>query len=272
MIFWRYLSKGDHMVKTNWNGLARTIQRALSKNAPEILTGVGIAGMITTTVLAVRATPKATRLIDEKKKEEKQEKLTLVQTVRTAGTCYVPAAVTGAVSIACLIGANTVNGKRNAALAAAYQLSESAARIYREKVIETIGEKKEALVRDEVAKEQLARANINPQTVVIVNRGNTLIYDPVSNRAFYSNWEAIMKAMNDFNYRLASCMYLSENDFLELLGLAPWENGDHLGWVSEKPMDIQNPPSAATIEGMPALVITHYTPPDYRFKDPWNFN
>lgn len=259
-------------MRTDLTGFTKILWGAMAKKAPELLTGFGIAGMITATVLAVRATPRAVKLLEDKKKQEKQEKLTLIQTVKTAGSGYVPAVVTGAVSIGCLIGANTVNGKRNAALAALYQLSESSARIYRDKVIETIGEKKEAQVRDEVAKEQLKRANINPQTVVVVNKGNTLIYDPVSNKAFYSNWEAVMKAMNRFNYRLSSEMYMSENDFLDLLGVARWEHGDDIGWRAETPMDIQDPPSAAPIEGMPALVISHYTPPNHKFKDPWNFD
>jgi ribosomal protein L9 len=259
-------------MRTDLIGFTKILRGMMAKKAPELLTGFGIAGMITAAVLAVRATPRAMKLLEDKKKQEKQEKLSIIQTVQTAGAGYVPAVVTGAVSIGCLIGANTVNGKRNAALAALYQLSESSARIYRDKVIETIGERKEAQVRDEVAKEQVARANINPQTVVVVNKGNTLIYDSVSNRAFYSNWEAVMKAMNKFNYRLASEIYMSENDFLELLGVATWEHGDNIGWVAEKPMDIVDPPSTASIEGMPALVIAHYIPPDHRFKDPWNFS
>ena len=41
-------------------------QKFVSKNAPAILTGIGIAGMVTTTVLAVKATPKAIDLLKEK--------------------------------------------------------------------------------------------------------------------------------------------------------------------------------------------------------------
>lgn len=44
----------------------------MKKHSPEILTGIGIAGMITTTVMAVRATPKALILIEEKKTNLKQ--------------------------------------------------------------------------------------------------------------------------------------------------------------------------------------------------------
>ena len=127
------------MQKIDWKGVANNIGRTLKRKSPEILTGVGIGGMITTTVLAVRATPEAMRRIEKKKKEEQHKKLTAVQTVRAAWKCYIPAGVTGGVSIACLIGASAVNGRRNAALATAYSLAESTLRDYRSKVVETIG-------------------------------------------------------------------------------------------------------------------------------------
>ena len=34
-------------------------KRMVYKHSPEILTGIGVAGMITSTILAVKATPKA---------------------------------------------------------------------------------------------------------------------------------------------------------------------------------------------------------------------
>ena len=46
-------------MKLNLKAIARSMGMALQKHSPEILTGIGIAGMVTTTILAVRATPKA---------------------------------------------------------------------------------------------------------------------------------------------------------------------------------------------------------------------
>lgn len=46
------------MQKPNLTKICRNVKTATVKHSPEILTGVGIAGMITTTVMAVRATPK----------------------------------------------------------------------------------------------------------------------------------------------------------------------------------------------------------------------
>lgn len=57
-------------MRTNLEKIFRPIAKQVSKYGPEIAVGVGIAGMITTTILAVKATPKSLRLIEAKKKEE----------------------------------------------------------------------------------------------------------------------------------------------------------------------------------------------------------
>ena len=46
------------MKKPDFSRIAKSVKVGLHKHSPEILTGIGIAGMITTTVLAVRATPR----------------------------------------------------------------------------------------------------------------------------------------------------------------------------------------------------------------------
>ena len=53
------------MNKQNVSGLVKNLRTAMEKHSPEILTGIGIAGMLTTTILAVKATPKAIRIIEE---------------------------------------------------------------------------------------------------------------------------------------------------------------------------------------------------------------
>ena len=95
------------MNKLALSKFARDMKTSLSKRSPEILMGIGITGMITTTVLAVKATPKALQLVESTKKELDVEQLTPVETVKATWRCYVPAAISGAVSIACLIGCQT---------------------------------------------------------------------------------------------------------------------------------------------------------------------
>ena len=162
--------------------VARDMRTSLSKRSPEILMGFGIAGMVTTTVIAVRATPKALRLMEEKKQELETDTLAPVDVVKATWKCYAPAAITGAVSVACLIGSNSVNAKRNAALATAYKLSETAFTEYREKVIETIGDKKEKTVRDKVSEKQLADNPVSKTEVIMTGKGQTLFFEPLSSR------------------------------------------------------------------------------------------
>lgn len=66
------------------HGIIKSIRMATKKHSPEILTGIGIAGMITTTIMAVKATPKALILIEDKKDELEAEKLTPIETIKAA--------------------------------------------------------------------------------------------------------------------------------------------------------------------------------------------
>ena len=109
------------MSKVSVKDLSQNIKSTLSKRSPEILTGIGIAGMITATILAVKATPKAIKLLDEQYGDNNGNPIPKKEVVRTCWKCYIPSAVTGAASISCLIGASKVNLKRNAALATAYK-------------------------------------------------------------------------------------------------------------------------------------------------------
>ena len=201
------------MGKLNLSNIAKNVRTAMKKHSPEILTGVGIAGMISTSVLAVRATPKALILINEKKDEDGVDKLTPVETVKVAWPCYIPAAITGALSAACLIGASSVNVRRNAALATAYSLSESALKEYQGKVIETIGEKKEQSVKDAIAKDKIDRDPVSCREVVITEKGNTLCYDAISGRYFKSDIDKLKKAENELNRQMRDDMYISLNEF-----------------------------------------------------------
>lgn len=250
----------------------KNVKLSLSKHSPEILIGLGIAGMVTTTVLAVKATPKALQLIDKKKNELGVDKLTPIETVKTTWKCYVPAAVTGAASIACVIGANSVNAKRNAALATAYKLSETAFSEYRGKMVEEIGEKKERKVRDKISEEQLKENPISKTEVIVTGRGQTLFFDPLSHRYFYSDLEKIKRAENNLNKQIICDAFdqgVTVNDFYEEIGIPTTATGDNLGWKVDHLIDIypsaQMAEEGTEYEGQPCIVLSHTNPPQYDF-------
>ena len=255
------------MNKLDFPKLIKTAKTAVSKRSPEILTGLGIAGMITTTVLAVKATPKALRLIEEEKDELGVEKLTPVETVKVAWKPYIPAAISGSVSVACLIGANSVNARRNAALATAYKLSETAFSEYRDKVIETMGEKKEKIVKDKVAKEKIEQNPVSKSDVIITNRGNTLCFDPISGRYFKSDIDRIKRAENELNKRMLHDItgYVSLNEFYGELDLDYTSIGDDLGWNVENLIDISFSSQIAD-NGEPSIVLDYRVAPKYDYS------
>lgn len=234
---------------------AADVRTSMVKHSPEILTGIGIAGMITTTILAVKATPKALKLIEEKKKVEQVDKLKPVETVKTTWKCYIPAAVTGAASVACLIGASSVNVRRNAALATAYKLSETALTEYREKVIETIGEKKEKSVRDAIAKDKLERDPANTNQIIITDKGNTRCFDAISGRRFTSDIDKLNKIVNELNRRMLNEGYISLNEFYDEVGLPYLDIGNDLGWRTDRGLVELQYSSQLDTDGTPCLVV-----------------
>ena len=253
-----------------FTSMFKSMQKTITKHSPEILTGIGIAGMITTTVLAVKATPKALQLIEDEKNrlnyEDENPQLTVVDTVKIAWKPYIPAAVTCAASVVCLIGASSVSLKRNAALATAYKLSETALTEYRESVVDTIGEKKEQTVRDKVAKEQVKKNPVTKNEVFITGTGDTLCYDPMSGRYFKSDIERIKRAENTINKRMLHDItgYASLNEFYDELGLDRTDVGDYMGWNTGNLMDMDISSHVAD-NGQPSIVLVYLNRPVYEY-------
>lgn len=255
-----------HMTEIVDNGKA-----FLSKNAPGILLGFGITGWASTVILAVTATPKAMALIEEKEVElsnQYQEDVTLtpVEVVKTCWKCYAPAVITATISTACLIGSNSVSARRNAALTAAYKLSETALEEYKQAVVETIGEKKERTVREKRAENALLKEHIDEEDVIITGRGNTRCYDAVFGRCFRSSREVIERGINAVNRTIVSGdMYASLNDFYDEIGLDHVDIGDLLGWnLDDGEIEIDFD-SALAHNGEPTLVIHYNVVPKYDF-------
>ena len=253
------------MQKPNLTKICRNVKTATVKHSPEILTGVGIAGMIMTTVMAVRATPKAIQLLDEEKRRQQADKLEPMDVVKTAWKCYIPAAVTGTVSVACLIGASSVNARRNAALTAAYTISESTLRDYQKKVVETIGEKKEQTVRDAVAKERLEKNPVENKEVIVTAKGDTLCFDAVSGRYFKSDIETLKQAANAMSRRLLVDTYVSLNDFYWEIGLKTIKIGDSIGWNVDDGLIEPTFSAQLADDGSPCLVLDYDIAPRYDY-------
>src|SRR5690606_4348768 len=117
------------------------------------------------------------------------------------------------------IGIHSVHSRRAATMMSLYTLTDTAFKEYKTKVVETIGEKKEEAIREEIAKD---RMNDNPPTdgqVIITGGGDQLCYDMYSGRYFKSDIEKIRKAMNDLNQEALQNFYVPLNMFYSSIGL-----------------------------------------------------
>lgn len=145
----------------------------LKKHSPEILAVAGVVGIVTSTVMACKATTKVNDIVDEAKdtierihdgvenhkhtsdgKEYTEEvankdlAIVYVQTGWKFVKLYGPAVALGAASIGCMIGSNRILRKRNVALAAAFTAVDKSFKEYRGRLIERFGETGEALDRE----------------------------------------------------------------------------------------------------------------------------
>lgn len=253
-------------MKFDLSKITKTAGEKMAKHSPEILVGLGIVGMFATVGMAVKTTPKALILMEEKKKEEHVEKLTALETVKTTWKCYIPTAVMGTLSTACIIGASTVNMKRNAALATAYTSTAAAMKEYQEKVVETIGEKKDKAIKDAIAKDKIEKDPVQNHEVIYTGKGDTLCYDAHGGRYFKSDIEKIRRAVNELNRTMTYDHYVSLNDFYYELGLKTTKGGEDLGWNLDNGLVEVHFSSQLTEDGEPCLVIDYSVAPRYDYS------
>lgn len=201
----------------------------LKRNSSTILTYVGAAGVVATTVTAVKVTPKALKMLEEAKKE-KGEELTKGEVVQVAGPVYIPVVLMGAGTMACIFGANILNKQHQAAITSAYALLDQSYKEYKTKAIELYGDDAHEHIREEIAKD-------NAKDQDMTTDDKQLFYDEFSGRYFSSTMEEVIKAEYELNKRLSlrSGVYL--NEFYELLDIPPMDYGEHLGWSSGQLMD-----------------------------------
>lgn len=240
----------------NLTTLSRSVGSFLSKNAPTIMTSVSVAGVLTTTVLAVKATPEACRRIDSLHPDcqDAQNK------VKAVWKLYLPATISGLATITSIVAVHSTHNRRNAALMGVYTLTERAYKEYREEVISQDGENKDRKIKDEVAKKRIEEDPVDNGKVIFTGQGEHLCYDSLSGRYFKSSIERIRKAQNDINESVMNHMYVAHNDFYRLIGLEPIGIGEDLGWTTTNTMRLDFT-STLTEDNEPALYLDYQVTP-----------
>lgn len=215
----------------------------LNKHSSTILTFVGAAGVVVTSVLAVKATPKALELIEEEKNRQNSNllsdaiandwdcyspvsKLKPLEVVKVAWKPYIPAAITGISTIACIFGANYLSTRTQASLMSAYALLDRSYKEYRNRTKELYPEEAATFERE------MIKSKFDPE--MELDEGKELFWDFQAMRYFQSTMEEVQNAEYLLNKKLAMDGYACLNDFYEILGEKPVPYGYQLGWSTTK--------------------------------------
>lgn len=208
------------------------------RNASTVLTCLGGVGVVATSVMAIKATPKALKKIEEAK-EEKGDELSKWEIVKTAGPTYVPTILVGASTIACIFGSNILNKRHQANLASAYALLNESYKQYQNKVKEIYGEEAHQEIMEAIAAEKAENMAVQAPGYVDNNRlyvdekcGETrLFYDEYGDRFFETTLEQVISAEYHINRNYVLRGYTVLNELYDFLGLEPTDYGNELGWA-----------------------------------------
>lgn len=222
--------------------------------------GLGIAGVITSTVLACRSTLKVQEILDYKEEnmnnikevlaegredyteEDARKDKTIIMTTTAIRLMklYVPSVIIGAGSIACLLESHNVMRNRNAGLAAALAATTESFKQYRERVTEKYGDEVDKEMRYGIKKEKKEKDGKKTKEEIVVGcdekelsgyaryfNENNINWsdDPQFNLMF------LRQNQNWANDKLISQGYLYLNDVYEALGFPKSKAGQVVGWV-----------------------------------------
>ena len=197
------------------------IIRWVKHHSPTILAIVGSIGTVVTAVLSAKATPGALMAVYAAEGDANGE-LPMKEKVRTAAPYYIPAAIAGLSTIACILGANAISQNAQAALMSAYALLDSTYKEYRDQVTNIVGPQANRIVEKAMAeeKENTHFSLDEPQT----------FYEEHYGKFFELTMKQVMQAEYHINRNLAIRGEVTLNEFYDFLGLDHIPTGDELGW------------------------------------------
>ncbi len=205
------------------------LMKGVRKRLPLIFSFVASAGVVATTVVALKTKPKS--LPEDTTPKEKAAVY-----LKTYG----PTVVLATSTIACIFGSYAVSKNHQAAIASAYTMLYTSYNEYQAKVKELYGEEAHKTVMDAIVKEKCKEIEITASdcfgnsSLSIDDRANPEVvrtfYDPISERYFESTLSKVIEAEYHINRNFVLGALITLNDFYEFLGLSPTEYGETVGW------------------------------------------
>lgn len=247
----------------NINAILNRAIKQTKLNSPEIMTALAAGGVVVTACLSAKGAFQASKKLNHEDADPHAQE-TFFDKAKIVWPEFVPAAIAGGSTIACLVGSHKVHTRRTAAAVAAYSLTERAFSEYRTKVEETLGKNKADKVQAAVVEEQMQTVHPHSQAreIFVAAGGESLCCDLTTGRYFESDMQTLKAAVNRVNERLLKERWMSVKEFYHEIDVYPNHHIDNLGWDLETGlMDLVFTPTL-TDKGIPCLAFTfNYTKP-----------
>lgn len=240
------------MKKINLPPFAKKIFGFVSDKSPEILAIIAIGGVIDTARRAYKCSPKCHEILAAKKKDyadcDKNDNATkrkvVWEGVKEVSKEIAPVVIMGGITIASIIFSHHITKKRILALTAAYNLAEGSLKELNDKMQEVLGVQKARDIKDKIMADKI-KENPAPvegsSEIMETGEGSTLCFDSWSGRYFKSSANAIERAINRISAEAMREMYVSLNEFYDLLHIRNAECGSGVGWRAEDAIGGQIP-------------------------------
>lgn len=187
------------------------------KHSADFLTGFTACGVVLTALETRKATLKAEEYLRVNGYDKANPDTQKVLKFNAAKHYAVPAAI-GVATIGAAVGANYINHKQIAGLAAACTVAETALSEHRDKIEELLGEKTLAKIDDEANREKAQKILKNDDEVLETGRGNVLVVDTYfTGRKFRASVEYVKRSINEYNEKINNDTYCSSYEFAEIL-------------------------------------------------------
>ena len=251
---------------------AHRIGFKIKKASPEIMVVAGVVGVVTSTVMACKATTKVNDILEETRKQvddvhnvldsdvvsadeytnddaKKDLAIIYTQTGVKLIKLYAPSVIVGALSITGILASHKILKKRNVALTAAYATIDRSFKEYRGRVVERFGKELDRELRYNIKAQEIEEKTVDKDGNETVEKKTISVVDP----NMYSDYARIFDngsmgwtkdpeynlmflklQQNQANDRLRAQGYLFLNDVYDMLGIPRTKAGQIVGWIYDK--------------------------------------
>lgn len=251
---------------------AHRIGFKIKKASPEIMVVAGVVGVVTSTVMACKATTKVNDILEDTRKQvddvhnvldsdivsedeynnddaKKDLAIIYTQTGVKLIKLYAPSVIVGALSITGILASHKILKKRNVALTAAYATIDRSFKEYRGRVVERFGKELDRELRYNIKAQEIEEKTVDKDGNETIEKKTISVVDP----NMYSDYARIFDngsmgwtkdpeynlmflklQQNQANDRLKAQGYLFLNDVYDMLGIPRTKAGQIVGWIYDE--------------------------------------